>query len=595
MRRVLLITPFLFIGVICLGIIFATWVSASAHFHPGQVFFPLQESAEDLRIRSIPDPTNQANYALDLLERRIADLSELADTPTEDAALLALDISLDRAQKIIAALPAEIKPDLMDRLREILVQTVNLLSSLTISPQNAPDFFLAVYTRVLTFQDLVTQIKSGDSQAFLNADAITTLPLVMSNDGVTASSAAADTWIDPQTVVFPPGSPGAQHTFFPLTGKHSTLECTSCHLEGKFAGTARLCSSCHASATPASHFTGECSTCHSTSAWLPASFDHTGQTNCQSCHTRPNGHYSGQCSACHSTSAWRPADFNHTGQTNCQSCHTRPNGHYSGQCSACHSTQAWRPASFNHNGQTNCQSCHTRPANHASGQCSTCHATNAWRPASFNHSGQTDCQSCHTRPNGHFSGQCSACHSTNGWKPASFNHNGQTDCQSCHKRPNGHFSGQCSACHSPSGWKPASFNHSGQTDCQSCHKRPNGHFSGQCSACHSTNGWRPASFNHSGQTDCQSCHSRPNGHYSGQCSQCHNTSSWSGIKLSGHRFPINHKNADGVCSRCHPSNTNGYTCYNCHDRQKMENKHAEKNIFDIANRCADCHPDGKND
>ncbi|HSF79815.1 MAG TPA: hypothetical protein VLA49_01190 [Anaerolineales bacterium] len=632
MRRVLLITPFLFVGLACLGILFTAWISASAHIQPGQILFPLQESAEELRTRLIADPTKKGNYALGLLEWRLADLTQLADTPAELAALQALDKALDRAQKISAAAPAEIKPNLMSRLLKILEQAASLLSRLSISPQEAPDFYIAVVTRVLALQDLAADNNTGAALEPSDSQAIAMLPLVIRSNGVPASDVNSNNWIDPQTVVFPPGSPGAQHAFFPLTGRHASLECTSCHTDGKFLGTARLCSTCHAQVKPANHFTGECSACHSTSAWRPASFNHSGQTNCQSCHNRPANHFSGQCSACHSTNAWRPASFNHSGQTNCQSCHNRPANHFSGQCSACHSTNAWRPASFNHSGQTdcqschnrpanhssgqcsachstnawrpasfnhsgqtNCQSCHNRPANHSSGQCSACHSTNAWRPASFNHSGQTDCQSCHNRPNGHYSGQCSACHSSNAWQPASFNHSGQTDCQSCHNRPNGHYSGQCSACHTSNAWQPASFNHSGQTDCQSCHNRPNGHYSGQCSACHSTNAWRPASFNHSGQTDCQSCHTRPNGHWSGQCSTCHNTSSWGGIQVRGHTFPIDHKNAGGVCSRCHNSNSPGYTCYNCHDRARMESKHAEKNIFDIANRCADCHPNGKND
>jgi len=554
MRRILLITPILFVGLVCLGLLFAGWLSASAYFHPGQVLFPIQESAEEFRFRLVTDPADQADYAFELLERRIADLAGLADSPAEIAALHALDKALDRAQIISAAAPAELKPELIRRLEGILEAAASLLSRLSIAPQEEPDFYLAVITRLLALHDMASRVNAEA----VESEAFAMLPLVVQTNALPAPNASADPPVDPQVVMFLPGSPGAQHDFFPLTGKHSALECASCHLEGTFAGTPRLCSACHAAVRPASHYPGECSACHSTDAWRPASFNHSGQTNCQSCHVRPRGHYTGQCSACHSTNAWRPASFNHNGQTDCQSCHARPSGHYAGQCSACHST-------------------------------------NAWRPAYFNHSGQTDCQSCHARPSGHYSAQCSACHSTDAWRPANFDHSGQTDCQSCHARPSGHYSGQCSACHSTDVWRPAYFNHSGQTDCQSCHARPSGHYSGQCSACHSTDAWRPANFDHSGQTDCQSCHSRPNGHWSGQCSDCHSTNSWGGVQVRGHTFPINHKNADGVCSRCHPSNSPAYTCYNCHDRARTESKHAEKDIFDIANRCADCHPNGNDD
>ncbi len=34
-------------------------------------------------------------------------------------------------------------------------------------------------------------------------------------------------------------------------------------------------------------------------------------------------------------------------------------------------------------------------------------------------------------------------------------------------------------------------------------------------------------------------------------------------------------------------------CYKCHDKAKMENKHAEEDILDIAGRCLSCHPKGK--
>jgi hypothetical protein len=94
-------------------------------------------------------------------------------------------------------------------------------------------------------------------------------------------------------------------------------------------------------------------------------------------------------------------------------------------------------------------------------------------------------------------------------------------------------------------------------------------------------------------TDCQSCHNRPSNHYSGQCSNCHNTNNWGDISLSNHRFPINHHGADGRCSTCHPSGSSSYTCYACHDRNKMIAEHEDRGITDIDSRCASCHPDGR--
>ena len=404
-------------------------------------------------------------------------------------------------------------------------------------------------------------------------------------------------------------------TGFSLTGAHGRVAtCTACHRGGRFAGTPTDCAGCHAADDPhAGGFGKDCSACHSTNAWLPATFSHSGQTNCASCHTKikPANHFAGQCSQCHSTSAWKPATFNHTGQTDCASCHTgvRPANHPSGQCSQCHSTTAWKPATFNHAGLTDCASCHTniRPANHPSGQCSQCHTTTAWKPATFNHAGLTDCASCHAnvKPANHFAGQCSQCHTTTAWKPATFNHTGLTDCASCHTnvKPANHFAGQCSQCHTTSAWKPATFNHSGLTDCASCHTnvKPANHFAGQCSQCHTTSAWKPATFSHSGLTDCASCHTsvKPANHYAGQCSQCHTTSAWkpatfnhSGLTdcASCHTNvkPANH--FAGQCSQCHTTSAwkpatfshSGLTdCASCHTNVKPANH--------FAGQCSQCH------
>ncbi len=145
--------------------------------------------------------------------------------------------------------------------------------------------------------------------------------------------------IDPRAVSFLPGSNGAEHAFFPLTGSHAQLECEACHAEGRFSGTPNQCESCHNNVKPARHFTGDCAACHSTNTWQEIHFDHAaaGTKDCLSCHTRnrPANHFPGQCSSCHTTRAWRPASFSHQGLTDCASCHTKnkPANHFPGQCS----------------------------------------------------------------------------------------------------------------------------------------------------------------------------------------------------------------------------------------------------------------------
>ncbi len=101
------------------------------------------------------------------------------------------------------------------------------------------------------------------------------------------------------------------NAFFPLTGGHAALQCTQCHINGKYVGLSTACAACHAD--PAYHlglFTGtSCNSCHNTSAWVPASYNgshpntcdgacigHQGAT-CFDCH--PNNLMTATCLKCH--------------------------------------------------------------------------------------------------------------------------------------------------------------------------------------------------------------------------------------------------------------------------------------------------------
>ncbi len=503
------------------------YLASAAPFRPGNLLFPVQRFAEDQGALLTLNSTERAQYYLSLTERRALDLAALAGTEQETLALQILDQALDRAEAAMGEAPPSDLPLLIAHLSQVVAQIDTSLAYLNVSIKEAPDLVVAFKAQVATLRALV-----GLVQALSNPSASSpqgTVPMALQPQGTPGATATAIATIDPHLVIFPPGSGGAEHAFFPLVDGHGNLQCEQCHQAGQFAGTPRDCIACHRNVLPANHYQGDCASCHTLASWKDIHFDHklAGARDCAACHNRD-----------------------------------KPANHYAGQCSACHSTQAWKPARFNHEV-----------------------------------AGARDCQSCHRRPANHFNGQCSACHNTRAWKPAGFNHEvaGARDCQACHNRPANHYSGQCSNCHNTSAWKPARFDHTGLTDCQSCHNRPANHYSGQCSNCHNTSAWKPARFDHTGLTDCQSCHNRPADHWSGQCSKCHNTSNWSDISVSGHTFPMDHKGAKGQCSRCHPAKTPNYTCYNCHDKAKTEQKHAEKNIFDVANRCAECHPNGKKD
>lgn len=265
------------------------------------------------------------------------------------------------------------------------------------------------------------------------------------------------------------------------------------------------------------------------------------------------------------------------------------------ECVACH------PAGRYQGTARTCESCHLadKPEPHFTGTCAQCHTEAGWLPAVVDHSTLTDCLGCHTpdKPVNHFSGQCSLCHSTSAWLPAVVDHSTLTDCLSCHTpdRPANHFSGQCSLCHSTSAWLPATFDHStiGQTDCAACHTPPANHYSGACRNCHTnTSDWRDVNFDHTGFTDCRACHTPPAGHYPWQCSACHAPGAWLPASFN-HPFPMTHGDANGNCAACHVGETRAWTCTNCHNADEMNEEHADEDIFNITNRCIECHADGR--
>ena len=658
------------------------------------------------------------------------------------------------------------------------------------------------------------------------------------------------------TTAWRPASFDHNRTKFPLTGKHTSVTCDSCHIGGKFTGTATQCSGCHLpdfqKTTNPNHTTAgfptTCDTCHTTTAWRPASFDHnrtkfplTGKhtsvtcdschiggkytgtaTQCSGCHlpdfqktTNPNHTTAGfptTCDTCHTTTAWRPASFDHnrtkfplTGKhtsvtcdschiggkytgtaTQCSGCHlpdfqktTNPNHTTAGfptTCDTCHTTTAWRPANFDHNRTkfpltgkhtsvtcdschiggkytgtaTQCSGCHlpdfqktTNPNHTTAGfptTCDTCHTTTAWRPATFDHSRtrfpltgkhiSTPCVSCHvngvytgtsmqcsschlatfqktTNPNHTAAGfptTCDTCHTTAGWTPATFDHNTRTrfaltgkhttvQCAACHvggkfagtptvcsgchlakyqqtTNPNhvaAGFPTTCDTCHTTAGWTPATFDHnktrfplSGKhttvlcaschvggkftgtpTTCASCHlakyqqtKSPNhvsAGFPQDCSLCHTTAGWTPAAFDHNTRTrfpltgkhttlQCTQCHlnnvfagtptlcsgchlakyqqtKSPNHTSAGfptTCDTCHTTTAWTPASFNHNntKFPLTGRHASVQCALCHVNNVFAGTptaCYSCHSKEYTTVTNPNHVAAGFPKTCDACH------
>jgi hypothetical protein len=135
-------------------------------------------------------------------------------------------------------------------------------------------------------------------------------------------------------------------TGFPLTGAHVTVACNLCHTSA--AVPPIDCYSCHTAqwqstttlAGIPNHITAlfptTCATCHTTTSWLGAVFNHTwfnvnhGNANgvCATCHTNPANYVIFQCTQCHGGGV--SANFHHPNvggyvynSINCYQCHSR--------------------------------------------------------------------------------------------------------------------------------------------------------------------------------------------------------------------------------------------------------------------------------
>jgi hypothetical protein len=252
-----------------------------------------------------------------------------------------------------------------------------------------------------------------------------------------------------------------QQTSFPLTGGHSHVQCTACHVEAtnlmRFEGISGRCADCHTE--PALHaglFSSNCEDCHTALAWSPAVldgaiFDHAAQTRFSL--ARHLQDYDGipfSCKSCHTQDlASMPAET-------CIDCHRNHDTsfmeehlvQFGGGCLECHDGVD-RMRNFDHNlvfpldgrhAQIECQACHGSP------------------PQPVRYAGTpTACADCHAEPEIHagvFGLECQNCHHTDAWIPALLqNHSfpldhgeqGMLACQVCH--PTAYVEYTCYGCH----------------------------------------------------------------------------------------------------------------------------------------------------
>ncbi len=160
---------------------------------------------------------------------------------------------------------------------------------------------------------------------------------------------------------------------FPLTGQHTNIPCTGCHINNVFKGTPTDCYSCHSKNDKHNgQFGRDCGACHTTSGWLPANFNH-------SAFPLTAGHAGLACTRCHSNGVYVGLS------ASCVSCHRDPAFHaglFGTNCGKCHNTSNWyAPYNGPHpndcdgpcltHANASCRDCHT--VNLSSATCTVCH------------------------------------------------------------------------------------------------------------------------------------------------------------------------------------------------------------------------------
>jgi hypothetical protein len=425
-------------------------------------------------------------------------------------------------------------------------------------------------------------------------------------------------------------------TRFTLTGAHVSVACAQCHVGGKYTGTAQECVGCHLpdfqKTTNPNHvaagFPTTCTTCHTTTQWAGAKFDHsktrfalTGahvSVACTQCHV--GGKYAGttmQCYGCH------VADYNATSNPNHKA------AAFPTDCSVCHTTTNWQGAKFNHNTATR----FALTGAHINVACSQCHVNNVFKGLA------SDCASCHladynkaTNPNHKSAGfpmTCGTCHTTTSWSGASFNHattgfaltgaHAAVQCAQCHVNNNYNLtSGACANCHLAKYNATTNPNHKAAgfpQDCSLCHTTTRwtgaifnhattgfaltgAHTTVQCAQCHVNNNYNLTS------AACVNCHlakynatTNPNHVAAGfpmACETCHSTTTWTGATFDHSKtgFALTGVHTTTPCASCHVGgnyNLTSAACYGCHKKEYDTTTNPNHLAAGFPTTCETCH------
>ncbi|HEY1482676.1 MAG TPA: hypothetical protein VGF19_08145 [Candidatus Acidoferrum sp.] len=435
----------------------------------------------------------------------------------------------------------------------------------------------------------------------------------------TANCANCHTTVSWTTATFDHSTTG-----FALTGAHTTTACALCHVNNNYTLTAANtdCYGCHQAAwtstqtlggsvpnhVTAGFPTAQCATCHNTTAWSGATFDHstTGFPLTNSHQMAPAGKVTA-CAQCHINNNYalniQPTDCGNAGchlstwQTTNNPTHPSAGAPFAAaNCSTCHNTITWTTATFDHSttGWPLVGSHQLAPAGKVVA-CTDCHVNNNYTFTAAN----TDCYGCHQAawqstqtlggnvPDhitaGFPTSQCSTCHDMISWLDGKFDHSttGFPLTNSHQMAPAGKVTA-CAQCHINNNYaltiQPTDCGNSGchlstwQTTNNPTHPSAGAPFAAaNCSTCHNTITWTTATFNHSTTgwplvgshqlapagkvVACTDCHVNNNYTFTAantDCYGCHQAA-WQSTQTLGGNVP-NHITAGfptSQCSTCH--------------------------------------------
>jgi len=373
-------------------------------------------------------------------------------------------------------------------------------------------------------------------------------------------------------------APGFDHakTAYPLTGRHVTATCASCHVR---AGTTVAvfkplphaeCSDCHKD-PHAGRFGPTCAGCHNTAGFT--SVDHRNFAHERTRFPLRGRHARVDCTGCHT--------FSRTGMTSepfarCDGCHADAHAGTAtlagkpADCAACHDENGFRPATFTvaehrtarfalegKHEQVRCGACHVaHPAGIPAAQVGTSGVQ--MRPA------YAKCRDCHAdRHEGQLTaradgGECAACHRVAGWTPSVYSVGDHAQLK--FPLEGAHRAVPCAACHRPAttGRGAGGAGHFvfalTAHGCQDCHQSPHGaQFAADrggytCTRCHGLDAFRPADrFDH----DRDTAFPLRGGHQAVPCARCHP------VTGSGAQAIVQYRGVSARCENCHGDKNGG--------------------------------------